>query len=631
MLTFVSHSPEQTVWNKLEMLRVAHRVFDPLGFVVPYIVVARKLLQECWKAGKSWTQPLDPDVEKRWLKWLDHLPALSSVTVPRVLYSGHLSDHDKRELHVFCDASEQGYAAVAYSRLTKKDGTVEVVFVRARAKIVPMNAKRSIPKLELMGVDLGRAMALHSLQGVLVDKADVTFWTDLKTCVLWSRMDTGALMPFVHNRVEKLKEDFSPRQLRWVPTDQNPADIPSRGCLAGDLLKEELWWQGPTFLRRPQSDWPSSTDTSSVDAKADAVEEVKKARRFDYEKLFCSANKLDIEDDSRALKDSAPRPDPVHRDMLDPKYHSSYGKLLHFAAVFLRRIGTISPLRPVSPTTGVTTRSKADRRSHLYADRKGRVENYPAFSVADLDAARIQLCRLSQAASLTKTIRQLSSNAKVPNNNPLRKLDPTMDEEGVVRLSGRLKQANNLTFDMQHPILLHANDSFTHLLVRHTHERELSHSGGRSDLRANLNRRYWIHGGANLIRKVLSSCVMCKRRKPTKMTQQMAPLPSKRIVGNTDRVLPFQNISLDAAGPWMVKQEGRGAVRKKRWLLVIRCLTFGAVYMDVLAGMSWPQFLMTFDRFCSIRGRPMFIYCGNGSNFVGCARALEGASHRTKP
>ena len=83
--------------------------------------------------------------------------------------------------------------------------------------------------MELMAVDLGRAMALHTLQCALVDKENIIFWTDSKTCVLWSRMDTGALMPFVHNRVEKFKEDFSPIQLRWVPTDQNPADIPSHG------------------------------------------------------------------------------------------------------------------------------------------------------------------------------------------------------------------------------------------------------------------------------------------------------------------------------------------------------------------------------------------------------------------
>ena len=76
----------------------------------------------------------------------------------------------------------------------------------------------------------------------------------------------------------------------------------------------------------------------------------------------------------------------------------------------------------------------------------------------------------------------------------MRKLDPILDEEGVVRLSGRLRQANNLSFDMQHPILLHAADPFTELVVSNAHERDLCHSGGRSDLWAHLNRQYWIHG-----------------------------------------------------------------------------------------------------------------------------------------
>ena len=37
---------------------------------------------------------------------------------------------------------------------------------------------------------------------------------------------------------------------------ENPADIPSRSCLAAYLVQNELWWNGPSFLKAPINQWP---------------------------------------------------------------------------------------------------------------------------------------------------------------------------------------------------------------------------------------------------------------------------------------------------------------------------------------------------------------------------------------
>ena len=39
----------------------------------------------------------------------------------------------------------------------------------------------------------------------------------------------------------------------------NPADCASRGLYPSELIKHELWWQGPDWLKLPPSSWPDQS------------------------------------------------------------------------------------------------------------------------------------------------------------------------------------------------------------------------------------------------------------------------------------------------------------------------------------------------------------------------------------
>ena len=41
----------------------------------------------------------------------------------------------------------------------------------------------------------------------------------------------------------------------YIPTDINPADIPSRGCLSSELQVNELWMFGPDIVRTADADY----------------------------------------------------------------------------------------------------------------------------------------------------------------------------------------------------------------------------------------------------------------------------------------------------------------------------------------------------------------------------------------
>ena len=54
------------------------------------------------------------------------------------------------QIHGFCDASFQAYAAVLYFHSVYSDGHIDVHIVASKTKVAPLK-KSTIPRLELLG------------------------------------------------------------------------------------------------------------------------------------------------------------------------------------------------------------------------------------------------------------------------------------------------------------------------------------------------------------------------------------------------------------------------------------------------------------------------------------------------
>ncbi|KAL9955947.1 hypothetical protein ACROYT_G037353 [Oculina patagonica] len=76
--------------------------------------------------------------------------------------------------------------------------------------------------------------------------------------------------------LKETKEIHVPRCVYGIGQgEENPADIGSRGERASKLKESELWWRGPTWLTRPESEWPSS-EVSETPQRVQSNEERKK-------------------------------------------------------------------------------------------------------------------------------------------------------------------------------------------------------------------------------------------------------------------------------------------------------------------------------------------------------------------
>jgi regulatory protein YycH of two-component signal transduction system YycFG len=130
----------------MKMLQQLHTLFDPMGILIPFLITGKLLVQECWRLGLTWKDSIPQTLEDQWFKWEDQIDQLNDIKVKRVLIPGENPENAKRELHIFVDASQDVYSAVAYMRNDKNTG-VKLRFVQAKFRLRPIKAAFTIPHM----------------------------------------------------------------------------------------------------------------------------------------------------------------------------------------------------------------------------------------------------------------------------------------------------------------------------------------------------------------------------------------------------------------------------------------------------------------------------------------------------
>ncbi|XP_059055473.1 uncharacterized protein LOC131849411 [Achroia grisella] len=238
--------------TKRDILSMIARIFDPLGLLAPCIINMKILLQQLWIKKLAWDEPLTDDINRHWNYIRKTLPLLNDLRVPRIV----ICDSCKSlELHVFSDASERAYGACIYLRSVSTSGEVMVRLLMAKSRVAPIKPT-TIPRLELCGALMGARLYDKVITSLRLGIDQAYCWTDSTIVLGWLRMLPSRLQPFVRNRVAEVLERTENCTWRHVPTDENSADLISRGV---DIKLQglNLWWSGPQFLMNDLSKWPT--------------------------------------------------------------------------------------------------------------------------------------------------------------------------------------------------------------------------------------------------------------------------------------------------------------------------------------------------------------------------------------
>ncbi|XP_067029387.1 uncharacterized protein [Acropora muricata] len=246
----VNFPKSETATSKREVLKNLAKVYDPLGLATPLTLQGKLIYREICNLKVPWDAQLSKQLVKKVGSWEQSLP--TGVTMPRPVahYRDPVAD---LQLHAFGDASTHGVGAAVYAVIRQPSGTTQRL-VGAKGRLAKL-----VPRLELVSAHMATNLVIN-VQNTLthLPSPKVYAWLDSTVALHWI-LGNGLYKQFVDNRVKKIHE-HPEIQWRHVPTDENPADLASRG---GRI--KELWWNGPEWLSN-EIYWPPNLMTSASTA-----------------------------------------------------------------------------------------------------------------------------------------------------------------------------------------------------------------------------------------------------------------------------------------------------------------------------------------------------------------------------
>ncbi|GFU74974.1 uncharacterized protein TNCV_3752251 [Trichonephila clavipes] len=206
-------------YTKRDVLSTIAKIFDPVGLMAP-------------------NDLLPAEEYREWQQFLVSLENINNIEIPRRIL---VAFPEVIEIHGFADASERCYGAAVYCKSKNLKSETLVRLITSKSRVAPIKSL-TIPRLELCAAVLLAKLVKRVVAALQLETSELYLWSDSKIVLAWLRKEPMDLKTFVQNRVAKIQELYPNKLWRHVPSDQNPADLVSRGVDPDKLLQQNLWF-----------------------------------------------------------------------------------------------------------------------------------------------------------------------------------------------------------------------------------------------------------------------------------------------------------------------------------------------------------------------------------------------------
>ena len=571
-------------------------IYDPNGYIAPVTLKGKPILTQMCRDKLDWDNPVPEYLHPQWEKWRQEIIELEKLEIQRCFKPNDFGPVKAAEMHYFSDASMEGYGQCSYLRLINQHDQVHCSFVVGKTRVTPIKHK-IIPRLELAAATISAKMSEFVRSELEYPEFQEFFWTDSRVVLGYIHNEAKRFHVYVANRVQQIRDLTDPYLWFYVETNSNPADEASRGLTARQLVEPSRWLTGPEFLWESGTFKPENVEVSPLQ---ESDPEVKKASVLSTE-----------------VKNV---PFPAHFETCRLDGVSSWHQAVKVIALCLRLKSTFQRREVKKPEKPVT-------KSRTEVEKSVLKVTLPEFQEAEKTIIRCLqyehfhaelqiLCDLNVTDGETNRVQARKRNQELRKTSSLYKLDPFVDQDGLIRVGGRIRRAD-VPVDVKYPVIIPRKGHLTELLIKHHHQK-VNHMGRGMTHNELRQSGYWLINGSSGVARFISGCVTCRQlRRPTEQ-QKMACLPEDRL----EPAPPFSYCAVDYFGPFIVK-ERRSEV--KRCGVLFTCMGSRSVHLETANSLDSSSFINALSRFLNRRGAVRQLRSDQGTNFVGARNELKAA------
>jgi len=313
-----------------------------------------------------------------------------------------------------------------------------------QSKVAPAQTT-SIPRLELCAAVLASQAVNKIVKEIDMEINEITFYTDSKVVLGYIQNESRRFYVYVANRVQTTRKISSPKQWKYVDTSENPADLSTR-CLNAQSFTGSDWLTGLSFLR---------------DSHRTAAED-------EEDEIPLNENNPEVRKNTVSLKTQTSKHHGLGVDRL-----SRYSDLHSLQRAIANLVVVIKEFKQRK------NKSQEEIESKISSSKNTKLMRQP--TAKELQEAMTVIICAVQSESFSdelKSDRRIAENNKpetIPKTLKLYHLDPFVDNNGVIRVGGRLRRAS-LEFGEKNPVLIPKKNHVADLITRHYHT-QVHHQG----------------------------------------------------------------------------------------------------------------------------------------------------------